>query len=113
MAINGMKAIEPVGSAGSGGSRSATNGLSPARSGASAPMGVTEAVSSLQQHLDSLSQGAQFSVDYLSGLDVVTVRDTNTGEIIRQVPGAEAVRLAQLLRKGDMSGATAFVDVKV
>ena len=114
MGIKGLNAIEPVGGAPSNASRTTVSDFRSSSSNlGSGAMSVSEAVSRLQQHINSLSEDSQFSVDYLSGLDVVTVRDTNTGEVIRQIPSAEAVRLAQLLRNGDMSGATAFVDIKV
>jgi flagellar protein FlaG len=114
MAIDGLKAIQPVGGGQSNGARTTVSDSTSKPSG-SAPLslGVAAAVAQIQQHLDSLSASSQFSVDYLSGLDVVTVRDTNTGEVIRQIPSAEAVRLAQLLRKGDLSGPTAFLDITV
>lgn len=114
MSMNGLKAIEPVGAARPNGSKpSASDTRSSATTSAASEIGVGQAVAQLQQHLNMLTQSSQFSVDYLSGLDVVTVRDTSTGEIIRQVPSTEAVRLAQLLRRGDMSGPTAFLDTKV
>jgi flagellar protein FlaG len=114
MAIDGLKSIEPVGGGQSHGSRTTVaDSTSKATGPGAASIGIAAAVARLQQHLDSLRENSQFSVDYLSGLDVVTVRDTNTGEVIRQIPSAEAVRLAQLLRKGDLSGPTAFLNITI
>jgi flagellar protein FlaG len=50
----------------------------------------------------------QFSVDSASGRTVVSVRDMATGDVIRQIPSEEALRLAQALG----SGGSTLVDVQ-
>jgi flagellar protein FlaG len=55
------------------------------------------AAEQIQSYLQSVGRELQFSVDESTGRTVVTVRDSNTGEIVRQIPDAEALRLAQSL----------------
>jgi len=51
----------------------------------------------LEHYLRSVGRSVQFSIDKESGETVVSVRDATTGEVIRQNPSAEALRLAQAL----------------
>jgi flagellar protein FlaG len=51
----------------------------------------------LESYLRSVGRSLQFSVDEQSGETVVSVRDAETGEVIRQIPSAEALRIAQAL----------------
>ena len=59
-----------------------------------------DAAQTIQSHLSGRTDPPQFRVDYLSGLDVMTVRAANSGDVIFQLPGPAAVRLAQLLKEG-------------
>jgi len=45
--------------------------------------------------LRSTNRALQFRVDDASGRMVVSVTDAETGEVIRQVPGEEALRMAE------------------
>jgi flagellar protein FlaG len=51
----------------------------------------------LETYLRSVGRSVQFSVDEQSGETVVSVRDAETGEVIRQIPSAEALRIARAL----------------
>jgi flagellar protein FlaG len=51
----------------------------------------------LEHYLRSVGRSVQFSIDEESGETVVSIRDAETGEMIRQIPSAEALRLAQSL----------------
>jgi flagellar protein FlaG len=51
----------------------------------------------IESYLKANGRDLQFSVDQDTGRTVVTVRDASTGEIIRQIPDAEALRIAQSL----------------
>lgn len=53
----------------------------------------------IESYLRANGRDLQFSVDQESGRTVVTVRDSSTGEVIRQIPDAEALRIAQSLGK--------------
>jgi flagellar protein FlaG len=49
----------------------------------------------IDSFLRSIGRSVNFRVDPGSGQMIVSVIDANTGEVIRQVPGEEALRLAQ------------------
>jgi flagellar protein FlaG len=51
----------------------------------------------LESYLRSVGRSVQFSIDSASGETVVSVRDAATGEVIRQIPSEEALRLARTL----------------
>jgi len=53
----------------------------------------------IESYLRANGRDLQFSVDQETGRTVVTVRDSSTGEVIRQIPDAEALRIAQSLGK--------------
>ena len=43
----------------------------------------------------------EFSIDDQSGRTVITVRDSDTQEVIRQIPNEEALNFARKLNEGD------------
>lgn len=49
----------------------------------------------IDSFLRSINRSVQFRVDQASGEMVVSICDAETGEIIRQVPGEEALRIAE------------------
>jgi flagellar protein FlaG len=51
----------------------------------------------IESYLKANGRELQFSVDQETGRTVITVRDPSTGEVIRQIPDVEAVRIAQAL----------------
>jgi flagellar protein FlaG len=53
------------------------------------------AVSALNNVLRSSGSSLQFSVDRETDIGVVTVVDSNTGEVIRQIPSEEAIAIAR------------------
>jgi flagellar protein FlaG len=55
-------------------------------------------VQSLNDYAQSVRRDLQFSVDDTSGRTVITVKDSETEEIIRQIPSESAVALASYLR---------------
>lgn len=63
---------------------------------ASAPPDVTQAVQRIQSYLKSVNHSLEFRIDSDSGRTVVSVRDVETGDLIRQFPSEEVLRLAQL-----------------
>jgi flagellar protein FlaG len=60
---------------------------------------VEAAVGKLQEFVQSMQRDLQFSIDTESGKTVVTVIDSNTKEVLRQVPSEEVLRLAQNLEQ--------------
>jgi flagellar protein FlaG len=57
---------------------------------------VKEVARQLDAYLRSVSRSLEFRVDADSGRTIVTVRDAQTGDVIRQIPGEEVLRLAQM-----------------
>ncbi len=51
----------------------------------------------IESYLRANGRDLQFSVDSETGQTVVTVRDKSTGEVIRQIPNAEALRISRAL----------------
>jgi flagellar protein FlaG len=62
---------------------------------------VQAAVQQIQKYLQDSGRSIDFHFDDSSGLPIVTVRDATTGEVIRQLPSEETLRLAQLLKEGN------------
>lgn len=57
---------------------------------------LKQATQQLEAYLRSSGRSLEFRVDEGSGRTVVTVRDAQSGEVIRQMPSEEVLRLAQL-----------------
>jgi len=60
---------------------------------------IQEAVSMLNQQLTSTKRGLGFQVDEAVGGPVVTVRSSETGDVIRQIPNEVVVRVAHNIEK--------------
>lgn len=52
----------------------------------------------LEAYLEAHDQSLRFNVDEASGLTVVHVVNTSTGEVVRQIPTEVVVRIAQFLK---------------
>lgn len=61
---------------------------------------VEQAVNQMNQFVQTLNRDLQFSVDEDSGRTVVKVLDTETKEVIRQIPSEELLRMANYLTDG-------------
>jgi flagellar protein FlaG len=53
----------------------------------------------IDSFLRSINRSLQFQVDQGTGEMIVTLRDSETGEVIRQVPGEDALRIAQRIEE--------------
>jgi len=53
------------------------------------------AVSQINDHVQSLQRNLQFTVDDITGKDIVTVVDTETEQVIRQIPSEEVLEVAR------------------
>lgn len=60
---------------------------------------IQEAVSMLNQQLTSTKRGLGFHLDEAVGGPVVTVRSSETGDVIRQIPNEVVVRVAHNIEK--------------
>jgi flagellar protein FlaG len=64
---------------------------------------VKAAAQQIDTYLKSTGRNLNFRVDDATGQTVVTVRDATTGDVIRQIPSEEVLRLARSL--GESSAA--------
>ena len=61
------------------------------------PAELEEAVAHLQDYVQNVNRSLQFEIDDSSGMVVVQVFAKDSGELIRQIPSEEALRLAEQL----------------
>jgi flagellar protein FlaG len=69
--------------------------LPPEAPAAPTPDRVEQAVQQIQSYLTSSQRQLQFQVDPSGGRTIVRVVNPETGEIIRQIPGEEVLKLAR------------------
>lgn len=62
---------------------------------------VEQAVSQVNEFVQSLSRDLQFTVDQDSGRTVIKVLDSETKEVIRQIPPEELLRIATTMTEGE------------
>jgi flagellar protein FlaG len=81
----------------------ASQAVAPDRSKAAAPAPtlaqVNEAVSSINRAMSAQSRGLEFSVDASSHRTIVKVIDSQTKELIRQIPSVETLEIARALEQ--------------
>jgi flagellar protein FlaG len=70
--------------------------LEPAQPAPSAEQ-LAQAIQSINSVLQVRSQDLEFSVDSESDRTIITVTDTNTHEVIRQMPSQEAMDIAKAI----------------
>ncbi|MGQ7818037.1 flagellar protein FlaG [Metapseudomonas furukawaii] len=58
---------------------------------------IAAAASSIQEFVQSIRRNLNFDVDDSSGRVVVQVTDSESGEVIRQIPSEDALKLAESL----------------
>jgi len=56
---------------------------------------VAKAAADIQQFVQSMGRNLSFSVDEVSGYHVVRVVNPNTGELVRQLPSDELLKIAR------------------
>lgn len=61
------------------------------------PQKLTEVATELSEMMSMMRKGLAFKVDDNSGQPIVTVLDRDTGDVIRQMPSEEALKLAEKL----------------
>lgn len=64
-----------------------------------APESLESAVKNINDYVQNIQRSLLFTVDEISGKDVVTVLDKETDEIIRQYPSEEVLEIARRLRQ--------------
>jgi flagellar protein FlaG len=70
---------------------------------------LEEAVERLNKMMESSKRGLGFSVDNKINVTVVTVKDSNTGEVVRQIPSEAVLRVAHRIE--DLKGILYSKDV--
>ncbi|MCC7136249.1 MAG: flagellar protein FlaG [Nitrosomonas sp.] len=70
-----------------------------AQAGKSSPEQVEDAVKQIEQFTQSVAQNLKFSIDEDTGKTVVKIMDSQTNELIRQIPSEEAINIARTLGK--------------
>src|SRR5687767_6549028 len=63
---------------------------------APAPVEIEAVARQLESFMKRVSRSLEFHVDNASGRMVCSVRDAQTGDLIRQIPNEEVLRLAEL-----------------
>lgn len=53
------------------------------------------AVSQINDHVQNIQRNLQFTVDDITGKDIVTVIDSETEKVIRQIPNEEVLEVAR------------------
>jgi flagellar protein FlaG len=62
---------------------------------------LEEAVTQINSYVQNLQRNLQFTVDEETGKDIVTVTDSVSNEVIRQIPSEEALALARRLAENE------------
>lgn len=62
---------------------------------------VEEAVASLNEYVQSVQRDLSFRLDDQSGKTVITVYDSNTEQVVRQMPNEVVLRLARDLQQDE------------
>jgi flagellar protein FlaG len=57
-------------------------------------LNVSEAVERLNEQMRRSARGLNFSVDKVADRTVITVKDTHSGEVVRQIPDEALLRVA-------------------
>jgi len=60
---------------------------------------VEEAAAQIESFTQNIAQNLKFTIDEETGKTVVKILDTQTQEIIRQIPSEEAINIARALGK--------------
>ena len=63
------------------------------------PEQLRERVAELNDYIQTIQRSVQFMIDNDSGRTVVKVVDTNTDELIRQIPSEELLNISRTLRE--------------
>lgn len=59
---------------------------------------ILKEVSEINAHISIMQSSLQLTVDQGSGRNVITVMDKGTGELIRQIPSAEVLKMSARIR---------------
>lgn len=88
------------GSSGTNGKDIAANGDPLPHDGSKQAKKVEQAVNQVNEYVQKLSRDLHFTVDEDSGRTVIKVLDSETKEVIRQIPPEELLRIATYMTEG-------------
>ena len=71
---------------------------------------ATAAVEELNEYAQKVGRSLQFSVDDASGKTVIKVMDSETGEVVRQIPPEKVVALMEYLEQDQGFTSTGFAE---
>ena len=71
---------------------------------------LERASAQIESYVRSSGRDLQFRVDDESGRVVVSVRDSETGELIRQIPNEEVLRIAHAIEQRDTRQQNLLID---
>ncbi len=77
------------------------------------PNELSQVVKNLNSHVRSMATEFNFSVDEDAGEMVLTVKDANSGDVIRQIPSEEALRIIRNAQKALETTMSVLVDQRV
>jgi flagellar protein FlaG len=107
MSINAVSGAAPAPLPEPRAGRSGAPGASGAAVPSVVPAPASDAVQAAVEQAQSIvrrdGRSLDFQVDKVTGETVVTVRNTDSGEVVRQIPSEEALRLAQQLAENHNS----------
>ncbi len=83
---------------GSGNGTGAANSNNGGTSGASASANLEQALQDLNGYVQTVQRNLQFDVDDTSGHTIIRVVDSQTDEVIRQIPSEDVLALARHLK---------------
>ncbi len=63
------------------------------------PQALQQLADALNQRVGTSGQQLQFSVDHSTGKTVMRITDAESGALLRQIPGDEALSMARILDK--------------
>jgi flagellar protein FlaG len=61
---------------------------------------IEQARASIERFVQSMKRELEFTVDEASGRTIITVRNKETGELVRQIPSDEVIALARAYAEG-------------
>ncbi len=64
---------------------------------------VAEAIVQFQEHVQNLRRELEFSFDEQSRRVIITVHDADTGDVVRQIPSEEFIKMARHLQETESS----------
>jgi flagellar protein FlaG len=70
---------------------------------------LTRHVKQMNEFIQSVQRDLKFSVDDESGKTIVKIYNTQTNELVRQIPSAEALKLAERIRAGKENGTSGYI----